>query len=244
MFATAAALHRADGRVGLRGVGHGLLLPALRRVRRRAIRRTTRSTRPTATAPGTTPGPAPTAAARRCTDRTAAPAWARATTRAPAPMRAAPPRTARTARAAAAEAYNPRTGAYGATRQGSSVYGSWGQTGVQRGDQWAHDRARRPTTRPGTTTRATQGERRRRRRHAVAGRRGSGGVGTHRQRRRLRRPRRQRLPQAGRQLAKSGPQRRLERRRFAGRPRPRDAVWHPAARSFGSVWVRFVAAQS
>ncbi len=35
------------------------------------------------------------------------------------------------------QAYNPRTGAYGQTRQGSNVYGSWGTTSVQRGDQWA-----------------------------------------------------------------------------------------------------------
>src|SRR4029453_10143197 len=36
-----------------------------------------------------------------------------------------------------ASAYNPRTGTYAATRQGSNVYGSWGSTGVQRGDNWA-----------------------------------------------------------------------------------------------------------
>jgi hypothetical protein len=40
-------------------------------------------------------------------------------------------------RRAAGSAYNPRTGAVGATRQGSNVYGSWGTTGVARGDQWA-----------------------------------------------------------------------------------------------------------
>ncbi len=37
----------------------------------------------------------------------------------------------------AAQAYNPRTGTYGATRQGSNVYGNWGASEVQRGDQWA-----------------------------------------------------------------------------------------------------------
>ena len=43
--------------------------------------------------------------------------------------------------AARPEAYNPRTGTYGATRQGAGVYGSWGQTGVQRGDDWGNDLA-------------------------------------------------------------------------------------------------------
>ena len=76
------------------------------------------------------------------------------------------PRTGTYARGAAAwgpygargyaEAYNPRTGTVGATRQGSNVYGSWGQTGVQRGDQWAT--TSRVTNRAtGTTTRVTQG---------------------------------------------------------------------------------------
>ena len=55
----------------------------------------------------------------------------------------------------AASAYNPRTGAVGATRQGSSVYGSWGQTGVARGDQWAS--TSRVTNNRGTTTRVTEG---------------------------------------------------------------------------------------
>jgi hypothetical protein len=57
---------------------------------------------------------------------------------------------------AVASAYNPRTGAVGATRQGSSVYGSWGQTGVQRGDQWATT-SRVTNNRTGATTRVTQG---------------------------------------------------------------------------------------
>ena len=56
----------------------------------------------------------------------------------------------------AAEAYNPRTGTSAATRQGSGVYGSWGQTGVQRGDDWAT--TSRVTNRAtGTTTRVTEG---------------------------------------------------------------------------------------
>jgi hypothetical protein len=76
------------------------------------------------------------------------------------------PRTGTYARGAAAygpygargvgQAYNPRTGTYAATRQGSNVYGSWGQTGVQRGDQWATT-SRVTNNRTGTTTRVTQG---------------------------------------------------------------------------------------
>jgi hypothetical protein len=37
----------------------------------------------------------------------------------------------------AAQAYNPRTGTYAQTRQGAGVYGSWGSSYVQRGDDWA-----------------------------------------------------------------------------------------------------------
>jgi hypothetical protein len=52
-------------------------------------------------------------------------------------------------------AYNPRTGAVGTTRQGSNVYGSWGSTAVQRGDDWAV--TNRTTNRAtGTTTRVTR----------------------------------------------------------------------------------------
>jgi len=36
-----------------------------------------------------------------------------------------------------AEAYNPRTGTYARTHQGANVYGNWGSTYVQRGDDWA-----------------------------------------------------------------------------------------------------------
>ena len=39
------------------------------------------------------------------------------------------------------------------TRQGSNVYGSWGSTSVQRGDDWASTVAGTPTTGPATTTR-------------------------------------------------------------------------------------------
>ncbi len=56
----------------------------------------------------------------------------------------------------AAQAYNPRTGTYGQTRQGSNVYGSWGQTGVARGDQWATT-SRYTNNVTGNTTRVTQG---------------------------------------------------------------------------------------
>ncbi len=76
------------------------------------------------------------------------------------------PRTGTYARGAAAYgpggargvagAYNPRTGASAATRQGSNIYGSWGQTGVQRGDQWAST-SRVTNNRTGATTRVTQG---------------------------------------------------------------------------------------
>ena len=55
----------------------------------------------------------------------------------------------------AASAYNPRTGTSAATRQGSNVYGSWGATGVQRGDDWATT-ARRTNNVTDTTTRTTR----------------------------------------------------------------------------------------
>ena len=120
-------LHRHDGRVGLRGVGHAATTtrptagyggyypyyypyyPDLRL--RRLLQPVDRRLRPRR---------------RRRTDRTAAPASARGTTRAPAPTRAARRRGDPYGARGAAEAYNPRTGAYGATRQGSNVYGSWG----------------------------------------------------------------------------------------------------------------------
>src|SRR3954463_3796893 len=72
------------------------------------------------------------------------------------------PRTGTYARGAAAygpygargvaQAYNPRTGTYASTRQGSNVYGSWGSTGVVRGDDWAKTN-RYTNNRTGTTTR-------------------------------------------------------------------------------------------
>ena len=36
-----------------------------------------------------------------------------------------------------AQAWNPRTGTYGQRRQGSSIYGNWSSSYVQRGDEWA-----------------------------------------------------------------------------------------------------------
>ncbi len=54
-----------------------------------------------------------------------------------------------------AQAYNPRTGTYAQTRQGSNVYGSWGSTSVQRGDDWAKTN-RYTNNRTGTTTRTVR----------------------------------------------------------------------------------------
>jgi hypothetical protein len=56
---------------------------------------------------------------------------------------------------AVAQAWNPRTGTSAATRQGSSIYGSWGTTAVQRGDDWAQS-ARVSNNQTGTTTRGVQ----------------------------------------------------------------------------------------
>jgi hypothetical protein len=54
-------------------------------------------------------------------------------------------------------AYNPYTGGFAQTRQGGNVYGSWGSTAVQRGDDWAQ--TSRVTNRAtGTTTRVTRGD--------------------------------------------------------------------------------------
>lgn len=54
-----------------------------------------------------------------------------------------------------ASAYNPRTGTSASTRQGSNVYGSWGSTSVQRGDDWA--RTQRTTDAQGNTKWKAQG---------------------------------------------------------------------------------------
>ena len=119
------------------------------------------------------------------------------------------PRTGTYARGAAAygpygargvaQAYNPRTGTYAATRQGSNVYGSWGSTAVQRGDDWA--KTNRYTNRQtGTTTRTIRtdegGGRHAARRRGRPRRR-------RRRRQRLRRQGRQRLPPAGRHAGRN-----------------------------------------
>ncbi len=73
-----------------------------------------------------------------------------------------------------ASAYNPRTGTSASTRQGSNVYGSWGSSSVQRGDDWA--RTQRVTDAQGNTKWKAQGSGG----GAAAGRRtdsGSGFVG-------------------------------------------------------------------
>ena len=115
---------------------------------------------------------------------------------------------------AAGQAYNPRTGTYAQGRSGSNVYGSWGGGTVQRGDQWAQT-ARVTNNRTGTTTRATRtdsgaGAVTRREPGRRLGRR------PHQRRRRLRRTRRQRLPQAGWRLAEV-------RQRILGLRGPADA---------------------
>ena len=178
---------------------------------------------------------------RRRTVRTAAPASARATTRGPARTRAARRPTVRTARAASPTAYNPRTGAVGATRQGSSVYGSWGQTGVQRGDQWAIT-SRVTNNATGDDDARHAGQRRRRRRHAQHAGAGRRRRRANRQRRRLRRPRRQRLQEdegggwqkydnggwnnvsRRRSSANKPQQRATQAQRAGGHPRRRDAA--------------------
>ena len=55
----------------------------------------------------------------------------------------------------AAQAWNPRTGTYAQTRQGANVYGSWGSTSVQRGDDWVNTR-RVTNNVTDTTTRVTR----------------------------------------------------------------------------------------
>ena len=145
-----------------------------------------------------TRGPAPTRAARSRMVPMAARASARATTRDRHLLAGAAAYGPYGARGAA-QAYNPRTGTYAADAQGANVYGSWGATGVQRGDQWAST-PRTTNNATGVTTRATQGSAAARRSTRRAGRQRRR-PSAERQRRRLRRPRRQRLPQAGRQLS-------------------------------------------
>src|SRR5262245_36620106 len=54
-----------------------------------------------------------------------------------------------------ASAYNPRTGTAATTRQGSNIYGSWGSSKVQRGDDWVQ--TQRTTDRNGNTKWKAQG---------------------------------------------------------------------------------------
>jgi hypothetical protein len=57
----------------------------------------------------------------------------------------------------AAEAWNPRTGTYARTRQGGSIYGNWGTSYVQRGDEWART-THRTNYATGATTRTVHGD--------------------------------------------------------------------------------------
>jgi hypothetical protein len=52
-------------------------------------------------------------------------------------------------------AYNPRTGTAAGTRQGSNIYGSWGSSHVQRGDDWV--KSQRVTDNQGNTKWKAQG---------------------------------------------------------------------------------------
>jgi hypothetical protein len=54
-----------------------------------------------------------------------------------------------------AQAYNPRTGTYASTRQGSNPYGNWGSSHVQRGDDWVN--TQRVTDNNGNSKWAAQG---------------------------------------------------------------------------------------
>ena len=88
-------VHGPDDRLGLRGLGQRLVLPALRVT----AASTTRTRTPTEWAPGTTRTRGRTDAATRRMVRTAALGWVRRTTRAREPTRAVPRPTARTVRA-------------------------------------------------------------------------------------------------------------------------------------------------
>jgi uncharacterized membrane protein YgcG len=58
---------------------------------------------------------------------------------------------------AVAQAWNPRTGTYGQTRQGGNVYGNWGSSYVQRGDDWART-SHFTNYQTGATTRTIRGD--------------------------------------------------------------------------------------
>jgi len=58
---------------------------------------------------------------------------------------------------AAAQAWNPRTGTYAQTRQGGNIYGNWGSSYVQRGDDWART-SHVTNYATGATTRTIRGD--------------------------------------------------------------------------------------
>ena len=74
----------------------------------------------------------------RPTDRTAARIGEQVTTRPPEPTLAEPVFQLPTVAGGAAQAYNPYTGAYAATRQGSNAYGSWGQSVYSKNGETAY----------------------------------------------------------------------------------------------------------
>ena len=210
-------VHRHDGGVGLRGVGHRVLLPAVLGLRRLSTRTTTRTTRPTATARRTTRGPAPTAAAPSAYGPYGgAGVGARYNPRTGTYSRGAAACGPYGARGAAT-AYNPRTGAYGSDPPGLERLRQLGRDRRAARRRLGAHVARRRTTRTGNTTRVTQGSGGG---EAITRSGPAGGRQRRRadrQRRRLRRPRRQRLRKRRRQLAEVR-QRRLEQRRQAREP--------------------------
>ena len=127
-----------DGRLGLRRLGHRLVLPALLLVRRLLSRATTRILELMVMAPGTTLTPESTGLPDESMVHTAALAIGARYN----------PSTGTYARGAmaygpygargAAQAYNPRTGNYAQTRQGSVVCTEVGaRLRYRRGDDWA-----------------------------------------------------------------------------------------------------------
>jgi hypothetical protein len=58
---------------------------------------------------------------------------------------------------AVAQAWNPRTGTYAQTRQGGNIYGNWGSSYVQRGDEWART-SHVTNYATGATTRTIRGD--------------------------------------------------------------------------------------
>ena len=58
---------------------------------------------------------------------------------------------------AVAQGWNPRTGTYAQTRQGGNIYGNWGSSYVQRGDDWART-SHFTNYQTGATTRTIRGD--------------------------------------------------------------------------------------